>query len=123
MAQANIKEIEQLIHKMYDAFNQRNIDATLKQMDADVQWPNGWEGGWVHGHEEIRNYWTRQWNELDPHVTPITINQTPDSRVEVRVHQVVKDKQGKVIADGFVNHLYTFKNGHVVKMEIEPAAV
>jgi len=26
-----------------------------------VDWPNGMEGGRVHGHAEVRAYWTRQW--------------------------------------------------------------
>jgi len=116
-----LENITQLIHRTYDAFNQRDIDATLQSMHPQVQWPNGWEGGWVHGHDEVRNYWTRQWNEIDPRVTPVSITERPDGRVNVRVHQVVKDKQGKLVADGFVNHVYTFENGRVVKMEIEPA--
>jgi hypothetical protein len=33
-------------------------------MDADVHWPNGWEGGYVEGHDEVRDYLTRQWKEL-----------------------------------------------------------
>jgi ketosteroid isomerase-like protein len=114
-------DITALIRKTYEAFNKRDIDATLQLMHNDVQWPNGWEGGWVHGHDQVRDYWTRQWQEIDPQVTPVSITAKDDGHVEVQVHQIVKDKQGKLLADGFVKHLYTFKNGLVQKMEIEPA--
>jgi hypothetical protein len=39
---------------MYEAFNARDIDAVLLQMGEDVDWPNAWEGGRVHGHGSIR---------------------------------------------------------------------
>jgi SnoaL-like domain len=37
---------------MYAAFNARDIDALLEQMTPDLDWPNAWEGGRLHGHEE-----------------------------------------------------------------------
>jgi hypothetical protein len=49
---------------MYEAFNARDIDAVLLQMTEDVDWPNAWEGGRVHGHDGVRDYWIRQWSAL-----------------------------------------------------------
>ena len=59
--------------KAYAAFNVRDIDAVLAVMHADVDWPNGMEGGRVHGHHGVRDYWTRQWGMIDPHVEPMRI--------------------------------------------------
>ncbi|MCP3782577.1 nuclear transport factor 2 family protein [Micromonospora sp. A3M-1-15] len=39
---------------LYLAFNQRDIPALLAAMASDVRWPNGWEGGTVRGHDEVR---------------------------------------------------------------------
>ena len=50
-------------------------------MATDVDWPNGWEGGYVHGQDEVRAYWTRQWKAINPTVIPITIQETPDGKV------------------------------------------
>ena len=119
--QRTLEDTTQRIHKTYEAFNNRDIDATLQLLHPEVQWPNGWEGGWVNGHDEVRKYWTRQWQEIDPKVTPVAITPEEDGRVKVRVHQVVKDKEGTVLTDVFVNHIYTFQNGLVQKMEIKPA--
>jgi hypothetical protein len=50
----------------YSAFSQRNVDSALALMSENVSWPKASEGGRVVGKEEIRAYWTRQWQEFDP---------------------------------------------------------
>ena len=42
-------------------------------MSDNVSWPKASEGGRVFGKEEIRAYWTRQWQEFDPHVEPLDV--------------------------------------------------
>ena len=68
---------------MYEAFNARDIDAVLRQMAADVDWPNAWEGGRVHGHEGVRDYWTRQWSAIDPAVEPVGFTTRSDGSIAV----------------------------------------
>jgi ketosteroid isomerase-like protein len=108
----------QLLQKAYAAFNARHIDDVLRLMHTDVAWPNGWEGGYVHGHNAVRAYWERQWAAIDPHVEPVGFARLPDGRMQVQVHQLVKDMQGNVILDGNVLHIYTIENGLVRAMEI-----
>jgi hypothetical protein len=112
----NYKEI---LEQAYAGFNSRDIDAVLLLMDPAVQWPNGWEGGYVHGHQEVRDYWTRQWKEIDSMVQPLSIKERPDGRIEVEVRQMAKDLQGNVLFEGMVKHIYTFEQGKVKHMEIE----
>ncbi len=110
---------QNLINKAYDAFNARNIDAVLLVMHTDVHWPNGWEGGYVNGHSEVRDYWTRQWKEIDPYVKPVSFKEREDGKIEVEVRQVAKDLKGNLLFDGMVNHIYTIENGAIKSMEIE----
>ena len=110
---------QKLINKAYSAFNERNIDAVLSALHPEVHWSNGWEGGYVNGHDEVRNYWTRQWKELDPNVEPIGFKERPDGQIEVEVHQIAKDLQGNILFDGTVKHIYTIENGLIKNMEIE----
>jgi len=105
----------------YRDFNARRIDAVLARMQPDVTWPNGWEGGYVHGHEGVRDYWTRQWAVLDPKVDPVQIRPETDGRVTVEVHQVVRDREGNLLADTKVRHVYSLQDGLIEKMEIKPA--
>jgi len=113
------KRNQDLIEKAYAAFNARDIDTALSTMHPEVQWPKAFEGGYVSGHNEIRDYWTRQWTEIDPNVLPIGFNERQDRSLEISVHQKVKDLQGNVIFDGIVKHVYTLKDGLLRRMDIE----
>ena len=108
-----------LLIESYNAFNARDIDAALAFMHPDVEWPNGMEGGYVHGHDAVRAYWTRQWGLIDPHVEPRSIEPAEDGRTRVvNVHQVVRDLAGNVISDSMVQHIYRIEDGLVRHMEI-----
>ena len=108
-----------VIERAYAAFNARDIDTALANMHADVEWPNGMEGGVVIGHAAVRAYWERQWDRIDPSVTPVAITPLPDGRLDVRVHQVVRSLLGEKLLDQHVRHLYTVEDGRVRRMEIE----
>ncbi|HEY4279526.1 MAG TPA: nuclear transport factor 2 family protein [Conexibacter sp.] len=107
------------LRALYRAFNEREIDAVLAAFAADVDWPNGWEGGRVVGHEAVRDYWTRQWAAIDPSVEPEEIVERPDGTIAVSVHQVIRDPDGRQLADSRVCHVYTFDGDLVTRMEIE----
>lgn len=107
-----------LLEDLYRAFNARNIDAALAGMHADVDWPNGMEGGRVSGHSEVRAYWTRQWTMIDPHVAPLKFERDSAGRTVVTVHQVVRHLTGEVVADTIVQHAYVIEGGLIRAMEI-----
>lgn len=111
-------QYEDLIKKAYTAFNSRDIDKVFSTFHPDVQWPNGWEGGYLYGHDQVKNYWIRQWKELNPTVEPRNFKETIDNRLEVEVYQLVKDVQGKILFDGSVTHIYSFQDGLIKSMEI-----
>jgi len=112
---------KQVLIRAYENFNNRNIDGVLETMTPDIHWPNGWEGGYVNGYEEVRDYWTRQWKELNPVVTPVEFEVIDQNVMAVHVHQLVKDHNGTVLFDGIVDHIYTFEDGLVKAMEIKKA--
>src|SRR6478609_1738227 len=80
-----------ILRAAYADFNARNIDAVISRMHPEVDWANGMEGGYVHGKDEVRAYWTRQFTTLDPHVDPVNIEPGEHSSWVVEVHQVVHD--------------------------------
>ena len=87
-------------------------------MSDAVSWPKASEGGRVIGKDEIRAYWTRQWQEFDPHVEPLAVLLQEDGRVSVRVHQLVKSLAGGVLSDSEVWHVYTIENGLIARMDL-----
>lgn len=107
-----------MFEALYERFNARDIDAVLARLTPDVDWPNGWEGGYVRGRDEVRAYWTRQWAEIDGKVTPEGFSVEPDGRIDVTVHQVVKDRGGKLLSDATVHHVYRLRDDQVEHMEI-----
>ena len=113
------KEIQNLFKKAYAAFNARDIDIALSTMHPDVEWPKAFEGGYVSGHDEIREYWTREWKEINPSVDPVAYNERQDGTVEISVHQLVKDRQDTVVFDGTIKHVYTLQDGLLRRMDIE----
>jgi hypothetical protein len=110
---------ETWLRDVYRAFNARDIEAVLRVLHPDVDWPNGMEGGRVHGREAVRAYWTRQWALIDPRVDPIGVEPAGDGRFNVDVHQVVHDLGGALLLDTHVRHLYTVETGLITRMDIE----
>lgn len=115
----DLSKERELLTFIYAAFNRRDIQPILGRMDPEVEWPNGLEGGWVHGREGVRAYWKRQWAMIDPHVEPIGIEATEDGRTLVNVHQVVRDLNGTVLMDRMVQHVYSIADGLIERMEIQ----
>src|ERR1700730_5333766 len=105
----------QLLRATYEAFNARDIDAALSRMAADVDWPNAWEGGRVHGHEGVRDYWTRQWSAIDPAVDPVGFTTRPDGSIVVEVDQVARDLAGTLLGEGRVLHIYVFRDDLIAR--------
>lgn len=107
-----------LLVATYAAFNARDLARALAAMHPDVDWPNGMEGGYVRGRDGIRDYWTRQWAQIDPHVAPTRMNLDDTGRIVVDVHQVVRDLSGSLLVDRMVQHVYTIDEGLIRHMEI-----
>ena len=109
---------EELLRSMYKAFNARDVDTCLAAMTPDVDWANGWEGGRVVGRDAVRDYWQRQWAEIDSTAEPIAIAER-DGRIEVTVHLVARDKTGELLSDGEGRHVYEFRGDLVERMTID----
>lgn len=110
-----------VVRALYAAFGDRDLDAVLAALAPDVDWPNGWEGGRLHGREAVRDYWLRQWAELRPAMTPGRILDRPDGTVEARVRLVVRDPGGALLSRSDVVHVYEFDGELVRQMTTEQA--
>jgi ketosteroid isomerase-like protein len=109
-----------LLEAVYSAFNRRDIETVLAEMHPDVDWPNGMEGGRVLGRAAVRQYWTHQFETLNPCVEPQSFLTEADGRIAVRVHQVVHDTAGTLLVDQMIQHLYEIRDGLIRSMEIRP---
>jgi ketosteroid isomerase-like protein len=121
------KDIDAL-KRMYLSFNARDIEGVLGALTDDVAWANGMDGGHVHGREGVREYWTRQWAMVSPHVDPVSVERAPDGSVVVEVIQSVRDLQGRPLQgqthglrDKTVGHVFWFEEGRVARFDIRDA--
>lgn len=114
-----MEHYQDLIRKAYAAFSARDIPTVLTTFHPQVRWSKAWEGDYATGHDEVRDYWLRQWQELNPQVEPTGFREREDGKLEVAVHQVVKDMQGQLLFDGPVKHVYTIQDELLKQMDIE----
>jgi hypothetical protein len=108
----------ELLQTIYAAFNRRDIDTVLATMHPEVDWPNGMEGGRICGREAVRQYWLRQWSQINPMVEPQGFHTDPTGAIVVEVHQVIRDLAGVLLADRMVQHVYRIEGGLIGSMEI-----
>ena len=109
--------VDDFFRELYQNFNNRKIELVIELMTNDVKWANGMEGGYVYGHEGVREYWTRQFTIVSAKVSPQEITQENDI-VKIKVHQVVRNLNGNLLADETVFHYFTFKDGKVAEFNI-----
>jgi hypothetical protein len=104
---------------VYAAFNARDIDTVLAHVTDDVDWPNAWKGGRLVGKRAVRDYWLGQWAEIDPHVEPHEVHERSDGRFAVTVRQTVRSRDGELLVDGDVVHVYVLRDGMIRRMDVE----
>jgi nuclear transport factor 2 (NTF2) superfamily protein len=107
-----------LLKRLYDRVNARDMESVLAAMHHDVIWANGMEGGHVHGRDEVRSYWTRQWATVDPWVEPVEFAPGHEGEIVVEVHQIVRDLSGNLLADKVVGHMFRIENGLIKRFDI-----
>ncbi len=118
----------QMIKRIYQSFNARDIDSVLAVLSDDVAWANGMDGGHVHGREAVRDYWTRQWTVVSPHVEPVAFEKTGDGAIAVEVIQSVFDLNGQPLEgqthglkDKTVTHIFRMEGDTIVRFDIQDA--
>jgi ketosteroid isomerase-like protein len=118
----------QMIKRVYHSFNARDIDDVLSVLADDVAWANGMDGGHVHGREAVREYWTRQWAVISPHVEAVAFEETEDGAIAVEVIQSVFDLNGQPlegqthgIKDKTVTHVFRLEDDKIVRFDIQDA--
>ena len=102
---------------LYKNFNDRKIESVIANMTEDVKWANGMEGGFVHGREEVRTYWVKQFKQLNSRVKPLKI-ETDNDTVKIKVHQVVHDLNGNLLSDNIVDHIFHMQGEQVAEFDI-----
>ena len=89
----------------------------IRHMTSDVKWANGMDGGFVFGHDGVKEYWTRQFKLVDSTVTPLDLKEN-NGKIIIQIHQVVYDLEGVLLTDQFVIHIFTMDGDKISQFEI-----
>lgn len=114
-----IKE-QEFLQNLYEAFNRREIETILSLMRSDVKWANGIEGGFVYGRDQVRKYWRKQFELIQPHLEPLKFERDENNRSVVTVHQTVRDLEGNLLMEKTVRQIFTFEDSLIRVFEIDP---
>lgn len=122
MVAEHISNNEQLLRRLYDLFNARDIDGVLSNLDNNVAWANGRGSTHVHGREAVREYWTNKWLVINPRDDPVNISTMADGSIVVEVHKIVHDLKGTLLLDETVGHMFHVAGGQVKRFDILPGS-
>lgn len=109
---------EEFLNNLYDKFNRREIEDVLLLLAEDVKWANGMEGGYLYGRDNIREYWSRQFEVFRPQLDILRVETENSGKTVVTVHQIVKDLDGNILVDKTVEQIFTFENDLIKSYEI-----
>ena len=112
-----MESLDSFFEKLYRNFNDRKIELVIANMTEDVKWANGMDGGYVYGHDGVRQYWTKQFAMVSSNVTPLKIENN-NGIVRIEVHQVVYDLDQNLLADEMVEHFFHLKEDKVDQFDI-----
>ena len=105
------------------ALQRREVDALLAALSPDVDLPERAKGGWVRGHEAVRDYWPRQGGDR-PLGQPAPGSRSGPTEGSPCACTRSSATGGAVVADEEVTHAYASGSSHPVagQMTIDPSA-
>ena len=109
--------LNKFFQELYKNFNDRKIDSVISRMTENVKWANRLAGGYVYGHNGVREYWSRQFKMISSKLTPLEID-TDNGTAKIKVHQVVHDLNGKLLADEIVYHFFYLRDNKIAEFGV-----
>jgi ketosteroid isomerase-like protein len=117
MSQENVE----IVRKAIDAFVHRDLDAAVRDNDADVEVDfsrsRGLEAGIYHGHEDVRAFWSRFLDAFDRFSVSV------DEFIECGEHVVVPNRtcfRGRegIEVEAQSAYVVTLRDGRIVEWRL-----
>jgi ketosteroid isomerase-like protein len=112
-----VSATEDLVRRMYAAYNSRDAAGLLALVTDDVDWPDG--PARLHGKDALRDYWLRQWTRVHTHDEPGEPVDLDGGRITVPVAQTVRTPDGSLVSTGRFRHVFHIRDGLAVRLDIE----
>ena len=106
-----------LIIELFDAFNDRNVEAAAALLHPDVDWPDLFGQDRLQGRDQVVAMWSEQFGKFDPEISLLAITALRDGRRRVRVNYVVRTLAGRIFTDEEATITYKFRDGRIARMD------
>jgi ketosteroid isomerase-like protein len=112
----------EIVRRAYDAFNRRDFDAALADVDDAVRWTPIFsvETAVLEGKEAVRVAWERQFESLDVSIEPVEIVAIDDSHVIVVARWTGRGSASGAPFDTNAAQLCTLRDGKLILLESFP---
>jgi SnoaL-like protein len=109
-----------LVAKLYQALNDRKLDAALAILDPGVDWDDG-RGGSVQGPEAVGVLLQSQWAENDPTLAPQAYETDDAGWTVVEVREITRAQDGSQRRERVIRHVFLIEGGLISSMAIRRA--
>jgi ketosteroid isomerase-like protein len=119
MSQENVE----IVRRAYEAFNRRDFDAALADVDDEVSWAPIFsvETALLEGKDAVRAAWARQFEAFDVSIEPEEISSLDESRVIVVARWTGRGSaSGAPFATTGVQ-ICTIREGRLVRLDSYPS--
>jgi len=113
-----VDEYETRLNSLFDAFNKKDPEAGAAVLHPDVSWSNILGDQRLEGREAVQQMWATQFGRFNSHVSLLAVTPEGDEQVRARVYYVVQGLDGKVFTEEPAEHLFRFKDGLIVRMDL-----
>lgn len=111
---------QELLEKLYRSFNAGDLDSVMEGMTEDVNFPHPLKKTRLVGKETIRRVWQADFDLLDFNFEILGVSKDLEGRAVFKVHQVTKDRSGRILVDRVTQHIFTLRDGKIARMDRNP---
>lgn len=112
---------EARIADLLTALNAQDFEAGIALLHPDVDWQDAMNGGRRKGPAAVAAYWTEVYSLITSGTSIIECRLIGDDRIAARMLHSITDKKGKLWSEESMTHLFTFKDGLIVRMDLDGA--
>jgi ketosteroid isomerase-like protein len=107
-----------LIARLHDAFNRRDLEGVVAMLHPDVRFRDYIDDGEVRGLDEARAFYQRVFATIAPELAFLSSEELPDGRVVTRLQVGIHDRSGHLWSDSSATVTYVLADGLVLGLDI-----
>lgn len=108
-----------LIAELLIAWNEQDFAAAQRLLHPRVDWRDLMNGGRLSGPAAVRDYWHGVYSLVTSGSSIVETRLLGEDRVVVKILHSIRDKQGRLWSEEAVTQVFTFKDGLIIRMDVD----